>query len=255
MLLHAYDWGDPGSPPVVCLHGVTGHAGRYRPLAERRLAARYRVVAADLRGHGASGWDPPWSIAAHVADLLETTDSLGIERAAWIGHSYGGRIVMELASAHPERVERAALLDPAIWIPPPAAGEYAERERRDRAWRTVEEAVEERFAEGTLLPGAREVMAADMAERLVRGEDGLLRPNYSLAAAVTAFSEMAAPPSFPEVPLLVVRGERSIVTPDSLVDLCRASAPSLELVDVPGFHNVPWDAFGETADAIEAFLA
>ena len=54
------------------------------------------------------------------------------------------------------------------------------------------------------------------------------------------------------MPLLVVRGERSIVTPSSLVDLCRESAPSLELVDVPGFHNVLWDAFDETADAIEA---
>ena len=254
MVLHAYEWGDTSAPPVVCLHGVTGHAGRYRPLAER-LASRYRVVSVDLRGHGQSSWDPPWSIATNVADLVETTHALGIERASWIGHSYGGRIVMELAAAHPERVERAVLLDPAIWIPPPAAGEYAERERRDRVWRSVEEAVEERFAEGTLLESSRDVVAADMAERLVRGEDGLLRPNYSLAAAVTAFSEMAAPASFPAVPLLVVRGERSIVTPSALVDLCRESAPSLELVDVPGFHNVLWDAFDETANAIEAFLA
>ena len=57
------------------------------------------------------------------------------------------------------------------------------------------------------------------------------------------------------MPTLIVRGERSIVTPDSLVDLYRESAPDLELVDVPGFHNVLWDAFDETADAIEAFLA
>ncbi len=255
MRLHAYEWGDPGAPPVVCLHGVTGHGGRFRPLAERRLAARYRVVSVDLRGHGSSSWDPPWSIATHVADLVETTDALEATRARWIGHSYGGRILMELAAAHPKRVERAVLLDPAIWIPPPAAGTYAERERHDHVWRTVAEAVEERFAEGTLFPSSREVMAADMAERLVPGEDGLLRPNYSLNAAVVAFSEMASLPAFPSVPTLIVRGERSIVTPDSLVDLYRESVPDLELVDVPGFHNVLWDAFDETADAIEAFLA
>ena len=105
------------------------------------------------------------------------------------------------------------------------------------------------------MPWSHEAMAADMAERLVPGEDGLLRPNYSLAAAVTAFSEMAALPAFPEVPTLIVRGERSIVTPTSLVDLCRESASIWKLVDVPGFHNVLWDAFDETADAIEAFLA
>ena len=120
MVLHAYEWGDTSAPPVVCLHGVTGHAGRYRPLAERRLAARFRVVSVDLRGHGLSSWDPPWSIAAHVADLVETTHALGIERAHWIGHSYGGRILMELAAAHPERVERAVLLDPGDLDP--AAG-------------------------------------------------------------------------------------------------------------------------------------
>jgi len=254
MRLHVYEWGDPDAPPVVCLHGVTGHGGRYRALGER-LSSRYRVVSVDLRGHGSSGWDPPWSIAAHVADLVETTDDLGVERARWIGHSYGGRILMELAAAHPARVERSVLLDPAIWIPPPAAAEYAERERRDRGWRTVEEAVEERFAEGTLFESSRAVVAADMAERLVPGEDGLLRPNYSLCAAVVAFSEMAAPPAFPSVPTLIVRGERSIVTPDSLVDLCRDSASELELVDVPGFHNVLWDAFDETAAAVEQFLA
>ena len=255
MILHAYEWGDADAPAVVCMHGVTGHAGRYRALAERRLAARFRVVSIDLRGHGMSGWEPPWSIVRHVADLVETTSALGIERAHSIGHSFGGRIAMELAVAHPERVERLVLLDPAIWLPPPVAGEYGERERRDRVWRTVEEAVEERLADGTLLPAAREVMVADMAERLVPGEDGLLRPNYCLAAAVTAFSEMASPPSFPAVPTLVIRGERSNVTPDALVDLCREAAPSLELVDVPGYHNVLWDAFDETADAIEAFLA
>jgi lipase len=253
MLLHTYEWGDTEAPPVLCLHGVTGHGGRYRALGER-LAPRYRVVSVDLRGHGFSGWEPPWSIHAHVADLLETCDELGIDRARWIGHSYGGRILMELASAHPARVDRAVLLDPAIWIPPPAAGTYADRERQDRAWATVDEAVEERWVEATLLPYARAVMAEDMAERLVAGEDGLLRPNYCLSAAVTAFSEMAELPSFPEVSLLVVRGELSIVTPDSLVDLCRESAPSLELVDVPGYHNVLWDAFDETVSAIEQFL-
>ena len=253
MPLHVFQWGEEGAPPVLCLHGVTGHAGRYRALAER-LSPRFRVFSADLRGHGESSWEPPWSIAQHVADLVETAGALGVGQAHWIGHSYGGRIAMELAASQPELVERLVLLDPAIWLPPPVAGTYAEKERQERVWRTVEEAVEERFAEGTLLPGSYDVMAADMAERLSPGEDGLLRPNYCLSASVTAFSEMAAAPSFPSVPALIVRGERSNVTPDALVDVYREHAPDVELVDVPGFHNVMWDAFEETAAAIERFL-
>ena len=76
MKLHTYEWGDPESPLVVCLHGVTGHGLRFRKLAEERLANRFHVVAADLRGHGHSTWDEPWDLATHVADLLETFETL-----------------------------------------------------------------------------------------------------------------------------------------------------------------------------------
>ena len=62
MRLNTHEWGDPSAPPVVCLHGVTGHGLRFRRLAEERLADRFHVVAADLRGHGHSTWDEPWDI-------------------------------------------------------------------------------------------------------------------------------------------------------------------------------------------------
>jgi lipase len=113
MLLHLHEWGDASAPPVVCLHGVTGHGERFRRLAEERWTSAH-VIAPDLRGHGRSDWDPPWTIPTHLADLVETTDALGIEQADWVGHSWGGRLVLELAAAHPERVRRAVLLDPAI---------------------------------------------------------------------------------------------------------------------------------------------
>src|SRR4029079_10705687 len=97
MPLHLHEWGDPDAPPVVCLHGVTAHGARYRRLAQEALRAR-RVLAPDLRGHGRSEWEPPWSIAQQLEDLLETVDGAGVGRAAWIGHSYGGRLLHELAA-------------------------------------------------------------------------------------------------------------------------------------------------------------
>ena len=103
MKLNTYEWGDESAPLVVCLHGVTGHGLRFRKLAEERLAHRFHVVAADLRGHGHSTWDEPWDIGAHVADLLETFD----RPAYWIGHSFGGRLTMEVAAVRPELVRRA----------------------------------------------------------------------------------------------------------------------------------------------------
>src|SRR5215475_5028183 len=106
MTLHVHAWGDESLPPLVCVHGVTSHGARFAPVAER-LAWRFHVLAPDLRGHGRSSWEPPWTLEQHVEDLLETVPD---EALRWVGHSLGGRIVLELTVRHPGRVDRAMLL-------------------------------------------------------------------------------------------------------------------------------------------------
>ena len=110
MLLQLHEWGDVSAPPLACVHGINAHGRRFRRLAEERLATRFRVLAPDLRGHGSSEWEPPWTIATHVHDLLETLDDAGVRNADWIGHSFGGRLVLELAALAPDRIDRALLL-------------------------------------------------------------------------------------------------------------------------------------------------
>jgi lipase len=256
--LHAHEWGSPDAPAVVCLHGVRGHGLTFRKLAEERLAARFHVVALDLRGHGHSEWEPPWDLPAHLGDLLETADALGIGAAAWIGHSFGGRLVMELSAASPERVERGVWLDPAIWVPPPIALERAEAERADRSFATVEEAIEERYAFSRLLHTPRALLDEEMAEHLVAGDDGRLRYRFAPSAVIGAWGEMAKPPVPPEsirVPSLLVHGADTDVAVAPLIEPYRTGlGPLLRIVAVPGGHNIHWDAFDETADAIERFL-
>ena len=108
MSLARYEWGDAGRPALVCLHGVTSHGRHFEELAGR-LSDRFHVVALDLRGHGGSPWEPPWNLEQHVADVLEAAPP---EPAAWLGHSFGGRVAYEAAAAAPDRVERLVLLDP-----------------------------------------------------------------------------------------------------------------------------------------------
>ena len=96
MLLHLHEWGDHDAPAIVCLHGITTHGLRFRRLAEERLAHRFRVLAPDLRGHGRSGWEPPWNLSTHLADVIETVDAAGVGRATWLGHSFGARLILEL---------------------------------------------------------------------------------------------------------------------------------------------------------------
>lgn len=247
MVLGTQAWGDPGGAPVLCVHGLTGHGGRFRSLAER-LPGR-RVVAPDLRGHGRSTWAPPWGVAQHVDDLVATADALGIGAAAWIGHSFGGRLVAELATRAPRRVERAVLLDPALWIEPAVAGEQAELARSDVSFATADEAIEARLATGTLYSTPHAVLEEEAAAHLQRGEDGRLRWRVSAAAAIVAWSEMASPPPpWPTCPTLVVLGARSWI-PVDVPDL-----PQVTAVTVPGGHSVLWDAFDATADGIARFL-
>ncbi len=227
---------------------MTGHGARFRALAAR-LAGR-RVIGVDLRGHGHSGWEPPWGVETHLADLLATADALGLEQPAWLGHSFGGLLVAELAGQAPDRVGCAVLLDPALHIDPSVAAEQAEVARADLSFGSADEAIEARLASGTLFTTPRAMLEEEAEVHLVRAEDGRLRWRYSPAAAIVAWSEMARPaPSFPSCRTLVVLGERSWIPVEVPV------LPSLEQVAVPGGHGVLWDDFDATADAIERFLA
>ncbi|HEV8686885.1 MAG TPA: alpha/beta hydrolase [Gaiellaceae bacterium] len=253
-MLHVHEWGDPDGPPVICLHGVVAHGRRFRRLAEERLG-HLRVLAFDLRGHGRSTWEPPWTLAQHVEDALETMRSAGIERAPLIGHSFGGRLALEL-TAHGV-VERSVLIDPAVWVPPPIALERAELERVDRSFASRAEALEARMPTARLAP--REVLEQELDDHLVRDGNGRWRYRYLQSAVVAAYGELAQPPPDWErlrVPTLLVAGAESDVVPEVVVDVFRHELGDLiEVAVVPGGHIPLWDAYEETADAIERFLA
>ncbi|WP_375463304.1 alpha/beta fold hydrolase [uncultured Methylobacterium sp.] len=120
-------------PPLLLLHGhPQTHAtwGRIAP----RLAERFTVVAADLRGYGDSD-KPPGGVGhaayakrAMAADQVAVMRALGHERFALVGHDRGGRVAHRLALDHPHAVTRLAVLDIA-----PTATMYA---RTDRAFAT-----------------------------------------------------------------------------------------------------------------------
>jgi lipase len=250
--LFCHEWGDAKAPRLVCLHGVTSHGGRFHRLAER-LSAHFHVVAPDLRGHGRSGWEPPWSAEAHVADVLET---VGHERLVWLGHSFGGRLVATLAGSQPQLVERAILLDPAVQVLPHVALDMAELERQDTSFSAVEEAVQLRYDSGRVLLAPREMLLEDEAAHLDAGPDGRLRYRYCKSAVIACWSEMASDPPPPaRVPTLIVLGRQSWLVLDKQLDRYRQELGELvEIVHVPGGHTVFWDALGETGDTIEAFL-
>jgi lipase len=254
--LHLHEWGDPAAPPVICLHGVNAHGRRFRKLAEERLQRRFRVLAPDLRGHGFSDWEPPWTIATLAHDVLETLDAVGVRRAQFVGHSLGGRLVLELAALDPGRVERAALLDPAIQILPHVGFDFAERERADLAFASAEDAIAARLETSDSTP--RSFLEEEMREHLVRHRDGRLRFRYCPSAVVSLYGELCTPPPPPEtlrVPTLLVHaGQFGLVREEQIESYCAALGGLIQVVEVTGGHMVYWDAYERTAEAVDAFL-
>jgi lipase len=254
--LHLHEWGDPAAAPVICLHGVNAHGRRFRKLAESRLQRRFRVLAPDLRGHGFSDWEPPWTIATLAHDVLETLDAVGVRRAQFVGHSLGGRLVLELAALDPGRVERAALLDPAIQILPHVGFDFAERERADLAFASAEEAIAARLETSDSTP--RSFLEEEMREHLVRHRDGRFRFRYCPSAVVSLYGELCTPPPPPEtlrVPTLLLHaGQFGLVREEQVESYRAALGDVIQVVEVTGGHMVYWDAYKQTADAVDAFL-
>ena len=253
-ILAVREWGGPGAARIVCVHGVTGHGRHFGRLAERLAPAH--VLAPDLLGHGDSPHEPPWSIDAHVEAILE---SVGTEPATWIGHSFGARLVHEIAARRPGTVERIVDLDPAILIPPHMALFAAESSREDRSYASFDEGVDGRFDESALQGAPRELLVAELADHLVESSDGRWRYRFCQSAIIAAYGEMAStPPPFGDarVATLLVLGKHSYLSYEHLLDDHRAALGDLlETVVVDGGHTVLWDAFDETAAAVERFLA
>ncbi|MBP0449179.1 alpha/beta hydrolase [Kitasatospora sp. RG8] len=96
-------------PPVVLVHaGIADH--RMWDAIVPALAERHTVIRYDLRGFGESA--PPTGPFSEADDLRRLLDHLGHERVRLVGASWGGRVAVEFALAHPDRVHSLVLLSP-----------------------------------------------------------------------------------------------------------------------------------------------
>ncbi len=100
--------------PVVLIHGFPELAYSWRYQIPALAGAGFRAIAYDQRGYGGSS--KPETVEAYglthlVADAIGLLDTLGIERATFVGHDWGSIVVWTTALMHPERVERVVSLN------------------------------------------------------------------------------------------------------------------------------------------------
>lgn len=106
--------GDRGAPALVLLHGLGEGASSWDAI-EPRFSERFRVVAVDLRGHGASDRPGEYSFPLMRDDVIGVLDALGLVDVVLVGHSMGGTVAYLVASARQDLVARLVVED----APPP----------------------------------------------------------------------------------------------------------------------------------------
>ena len=189
--------------PLVMIHGVVAEGMLYARTLRRLAGAGFRVIAIDSAGHGRTaglgrkGWD--W---ANYVDLHDRVlDHLGIERAVFVGHSMGGRVVVDLAAKRPERAIAVIPINAAI----------------GGLWDTLT-----RYAKFTpgLFPLGLGLLLADTATSALRGR----REMGALArlAAPSLVERVRAAPSLPAALFATMSRHDSL---DTLRDLGRDGVP------------------------------
>lgn len=221
-------------PVVVVLHGLLGSSTNWRGVA-RTLAEHARVFCLDARNHGASPHAPGMSYADMADDVRAFMDASGLERAALVGHSMGGKTAMRLALESPERVERLVVVDiapvssPSDHLPlldamarldPAAIGSRGEADR------ALEPAVPD--------AGVRQFVL----QNLVRDSRGFAwRIDLpAIRAALPDILDFPAPPAGTHYagPTLFLRGERSSYVLAEHDTAIRTLFPTARIVGVPG---------------------
>ncbi|NKC30671.1 alpha/beta fold hydrolase [Falsiroseomonas selenitidurans] len=222
--------------PVVLLHGLLG-AGQNFGTVQKALAAEgFRVLALDLRNHGASPHAAGMAYPDMAADVAETMAAEGAWPAAVIGHSMGGKVAMALALTRPEGVSRLMVADIApVPYPAPLFNAYIAAMRG----LDLRPGLARREADAALAPA---MPAAPLRAFLLQNLDFAQEPpawRIGLEAIAAGMPAIAGWPDLPgryEGPVLVLAGERSDYIQPGHRPLFQRLFPAARQGSIPAGH-------------------
>ena len=257
LTLHGLEWGSPGRPGLLLLHGGAAHAHWFDRVAGA-FADRFHVVSLDQRGHGESHWPSPPAYATEdfAGDLLAVADQLGWDRLVLAGHSMGGLNSLAFSAWHPERVRGLAILDSRPVIPPDRLNQMHERGRRALRVHPTPEAAVTSFR---LLP--RDTVA-DPALLAHLARSGIVQRNGGWVFRFDpATNEQRKPVDGWTLvdrivaPTLILRAEHSPGLTREIADRLRGAIKGATLLEIPGaYHHVTLDNPAAVVTALESFL-
>ncbi len=118
-ILHSKIYGqDQSGTPLLVFHGLFGMLDNWGTFG-KEMGELFPVHLLDLRNHGKSFHSEEMSHDAMASDILNYMNVHGLEKVNLLGHSLGGKAVMQFAITHPEKVEKLIVVDIAPKAYPP----------------------------------------------------------------------------------------------------------------------------------------
>lgn len=120
-----YAEGPRSGPPLVLLPGLS-HRWQTWDIVIPELTSSWHVYALDQRGHGNSGYGEQYRVVDYTRDIVAFLHQLG-EPVVLVGHSLGGLVALDAASAYPEGVQAVVSVDPGLFLRNTSFNDYPER--------------------------------------------------------------------------------------------------------------------------------
>lgn len=235
----AYDLLGPADGPVLCMtHSLAADGGMWAEQMPALLAAGYRVLRLDMRGHGGS--DPlagPYTMAALAEDVAALLDRLGLARVHYIGLSIGGMLGQALALARPDLLASALWADTLPATPPGMAGLWHGRIATVAAANTLEP-----IADATMERWFTAAFAPRNPARFAEIREGIAATTpagyMGCCAAIADFDFTARLPGL-RLPVLVVCGDEDPGTPPEANRRIAALIPGARYQEIAGARHFP----------------
>ena len=267
--LYVREYGDRRSPniPVVCLAGLARTSADFHALAGALSQDGRRVLALDYRGRGLSDHDrnpDNYAIPVELADVLAVLTGCGVDRAAFIGTSRGGLIIMALAVRCPTTIAGAVLNDIGPVVEPQGLmriKSYVGKLPQPRNFEDGAEILRRVFnAQFCRLTDAEWL---SWSQRTWRQDNGRFVATYDpqLSRSLAAIDpEHPLPPLWPQfdalagMPLMVIRGANSDILSPATVAAMRGRRSDAVFLEIPDQGHAPLLAEADTISRIAAFV-
>jgi pimeloyl-ACP methyl ester carboxylesterase len=215
---------------VVFLHAGLMDSRQWDAQLESFAAAGYEAIAFDVRGYGRS--DPPTELFLPAEDLAALLDTLGVEEAAFVGNSMGGKVALDFALLQPDRVSALVLVCAAVGGYDFRAYSDEQGARAQAAWDAgeldrVADVWLEVWAPDGADDGIREIAYHNTKSFKTDELEGELDP-----PALESLGEL-------NVPTLVLVGERDVPAMHEIAALLAERIPNAQFVEMADADHLP----------------